>query len=193
METAIGVGNLVGGFALGLVATRVAKGRLIIAAYTIFGLLVFLVGFIPTLPVMLGLMFGIGVANMAFVIPSQTLFQERTPPELMARVVSFRFALVFGGMTIATTFAGLVANVTGVGPVIVVAGLISVVAGLAGLLLQRRPGRVMAAFVAATARGRYTVGRVRRRPQAHPRTGDGPPHDRPGARPGGRRRRRGHD
>ena len=33
---------------------------------------------------MLGLMFGIGVANMAFVIPSQTLFQERTPPELMA-------------------------------------------------------------------------------------------------------------
>ena len=29
-----------GGFALGLVATRVAKGRLIIAAYTIFGLLV---------------------------------------------------------------------------------------------------------------------------------------------------------
>ncbi len=136
METAIGVGNLVGGFALGLIATRVAKGRLIIAAYTIFGLLVILVGFIPTLPVMLGLMFGIGVANMAFVIPSQTLFQERTPPELMARVVSFRFALVFGGMTIATTFAGLVANVTGVGPVIVVAGLISVVAGLAGLFFS---------------------------------------------------------
>jgi MFS transporter, DHA3 family, macrolide efflux protein len=133
METAIGVGNLIGGFVLGLVATRVPKGRLIIAAYTAFGLLVILVGFIPTLPVMLGLMFGIGVANMAFVIPSQTLFQERTPPELMARVVSFRFALVFGGMTIATTVLGLVANVTGIGPVIVFAGLISVVAGLAGL------------------------------------------------------------
>ncbi|HEU0243972.1 MAG TPA: MFS transporter, partial [Candidatus Limnocylindrales bacterium] len=133
METAIGVGNLVGGFALGLVATRIAKGRLIIGAYTAFGLLVILVGFIPPLPVMLGLMFGIGVANMAFVIPSQTLFQERTPPELMARVVSFRFALVFGGMTVATIALGFVANVTGVGPVIVVAGSISVIAGLAGL------------------------------------------------------------
>ena len=44
METAIGIGNLIGGFALGLVATRVAKGRLIIAAYTAFGVLVFLVG-----------------------------------------------------------------------------------------------------------------------------------------------------
>ena len=97
------MGNLLGGFVLGLVATKVAKGRLIIGAYTAFGILVVLVGFIPPLPVMLGLMFGIGIANMAFVIPSQTLFQERTPPELMARVVSFRFALVFGGMTVATT------------------------------------------------------------------------------------------
>ena len=51
------------------------------------------------MPLVLGLLFGMGVANMAFVIPSQTLFQERTPPELMGRVVSFRFALVFGGMT----------------------------------------------------------------------------------------------
>ncbi|HEY3334505.1 MAG TPA: MFS transporter [Candidatus Limnocylindrales bacterium] len=136
LETAIGVGNLLGGFVLGLVATRVAKGRLIIGAYTAFGILVVLVGLIPPLPVMLGLMFGIGVANMAFVIPSQTLFQERTPPELMARVVSFRFALVFGGMTVATTVLGLVANVTGIGPVIVFAGLISVAAGLAGLFFS---------------------------------------------------------
>ena len=46
-----------------------------------------------------------GIANMAFVIPSQTLFQERTPRELMGRVVSFRFALVFGGMSIAMAMA----------------------------------------------------------------------------------------
>jgi MFS family permease len=134
METSIGVGNLVGGFVLGLVAARVAKGKLIIAAYTLFGVLVIAVGALPPVPVMLTLMFGIGVANMAFVIPSQTLFQERTPPELMARVVSFRFALVFGGMTVATVVLGLVSNVTGIGPVIVFSGLISVAAGLAGLL-----------------------------------------------------------
>jgi MFS family permease len=135
METAIGVGNLLGGFALGLVTTRIAKGRLIIAAYTAFGVLVFLVGFIPPLPIMLGLMFGIGIANMAFVIPSQTLFQERTPPELMARVVSLRFAIVFGVMTIATGALGLVANFTGVGPVVALAGLIAIVAGIAGLFV----------------------------------------------------------
>jgi hypothetical protein len=135
METAIGVGNLVGGFVLGLVASKVRKGRLIIVAYTAFGLLVMLVGLLPPVPVMLGLMVAIGVANMAFVIPSQTLFQERTPPELMARVVSFRFALVFGGMTVATVVLGFVANVTGIGPVILFAGLVSVGAGVVGLLI----------------------------------------------------------
>ncbi len=135
METSIGVGNLIGGFALGLVASRIRKGRLIIAAYTFFGVCVMIAGFVPPLPIMLSLMFGIGVANMAFVIPSQTLFQERTPPEMMARVVSFRFALVFGGMTISAAVLGLVADVTGVGPVIVFAGIVAIGAGLAGFLV----------------------------------------------------------
>lgn len=136
METAIGAGNLVGGFVLGLVASKVRKGPLIIAGYTTFGVLVFFVGFVPPLAIMLGLMFGIGVANMAFVIPSQTLFQERTPPEMMARVVSFRFAIVFGGMTIATLLSGILADSIGLAPVIALAGVVSVCAGMAGLFLR---------------------------------------------------------
>ena len=136
METAIGLGNLIGGFALGLVATRVRKGRLIIAAYVAFGALVFLVGNVSSVLIVLGLLFGVGVANMAFIIPSQTLFQERTPPELMGRVVSFRFALVFGGMSIAMAVGGVFTAALGPGPVIAAAGLISIAAGLAGLLVR---------------------------------------------------------
>ena len=136
METAIGLGNLIGGFALGLVATRVKKGRLIIAAYVAFGALVFLVGNVSSVLIVLGLLFGVGVANMAFIIPSQTLFQERTPPELMGRVVSFRFALVFGGMSIAMAVGGVFTAALGPGPVIAAAGLISIAAGLSGLLVR---------------------------------------------------------
>jgi MFS transporter, DHA3 family, macrolide efflux protein len=133
METAIGLGNLLGGFVLGLVASRVRKGMLVIAAYSAFGALVFLLGFVSSIPLVLGILFGVGVANMAFVIPSQTLFQERTPPELMGRVVSFRFALVFGGMSIAMAVGGLLVGEFGPGPVIAIAGVISMAAGLAGL------------------------------------------------------------
>ena len=107
-----------------------------IAAYTVFGALVFLVGVADSIPLVLGLLFGVGVANMAFVIPSQTLFQERTPPELMGRVVSMRAALVFGGMSIAMAVGGLLVSVFGPGPVIAAGGLISVIAGLAGLSVK---------------------------------------------------------
>ena len=58
METSIGLGNLIGGFVLGAIATRVRKGPLVIAAYTAFGVLVFLVGIADSVPIVLGLLFG---------------------------------------------------------------------------------------------------------------------------------------
>ena len=136
MEAAIGLGNLIGGFALGLVAGRTRKGPMVAVAYASFGALLVLAGFAETVPVMLALMFGIGVANMAFVIPSQTMFQERTPPELMGRVVSFRFALVFGGMSIAMGLGGLLIGPLGAGPVVAAGGVLSIAAGVSGLLLR---------------------------------------------------------
>ena len=71
----------------------------------------------------IGFAFGAGIANMVFVIPSQTLFQERTPQELMGRVVGFRFALVFGAMTFAMALGGVLAEVVGVTVVLAAFGL----------------------------------------------------------------------
>mgnify|MGYP003326297427 CR=1 FL=1 len=52
------------------------------------------------------LMAALGAANMVSVIPSQTLFQERTPPQLLGRVVGTRFSLVFGVTTLAMAAGG---------------------------------------------------------------------------------------
>jgi hypothetical protein len=49
--------------------------------------------------------------------------------------VSFRFALVFGSMTIAMGVSGILAAWVGVGVVIGVFGLVTMAAGLAGLLV----------------------------------------------------------
>jgi MFS family permease len=135
LETGIGVGNLVGGFAIGLIGARFAKGRMVILGYAAWGLLIFLFAMTGNLGVAIGLAFGQGVANMIFIIPSQTLFQERTPPDLMGRVVGFRFALVFGSMTIAMALGSIFGEVFGPGPVIAVFGLVTSAAGLAGLLV----------------------------------------------------------
>ncbi|HEY4752040.1 MAG TPA: MFS transporter, partial [Candidatus Limnocylindrales bacterium] len=136
MEAAIGLGNLIGGFVIGLIAGRARKGPLVALAYAAMGALLILVGVTQAVPTMLGLLFGVGVANMAFVIPSQTLFQQRTPPELIGRVVSFRFALVFGGMSVAMGLGGLLMAPLGAGPLVAVGGVLSMAAGLSGLLVR---------------------------------------------------------
>jgi len=135
LETSLGLGSLVGGFAIGLIGTRFAMGRMVIAGYALWGLLIFLFALSGNLAVALGLSFGQGVANMIFIIPSQTLFQERTPSELMGRVVGFRFALVFGSMTVAMLLGSVLGQLVGPAPVMAVFGLVTVGAGLAGLLV----------------------------------------------------------
>lgn len=133
IETGQGIGSLLGGFLIGLIGTRFGKGSMIIGGYAAFGILVTLFALSGNLGLVLGFAFGSGIANMVFLIPSQTLFQERTPPELMGRVVGFRFALVFGAMTLAMAGGGILAELVGVTTVIAVAGLVTAAAGLAGL------------------------------------------------------------
>ena len=96
LETGIGLGNLIGGFVIGLIGARFAKGRMIIVGYAADGPVRAPARVRLGAAGAVGLMFGIGVANMVFVIPSQTLFQERTPNNMLGRVVSFRYALVAG-------------------------------------------------------------------------------------------------
>ena len=132
MEAGTGAGALIGGFVIGLIGTRIAKGKMIIAGYAVLGLLTFLLAITDNVPIAVGLAFGSGVANMVFLIPSQALFQERTPQALLGRVVSFRFALVFGSMTVAMAVGSLMIIFVPATFVIALFGLITLVTGLAG-------------------------------------------------------------
>ena len=133
LEAGIGIGNLVGGFVIGLLGARIAKGRMVIGGYAAYGLAVAALGLTDNLSLALGLAFAMGVSNMVFIIPTQTLFQERTPGDMMGRVLGFRFSAVFGAMTFAMAASGVLGDAAGVGPVLVVFGMITVAAGLAGL------------------------------------------------------------
>jgi len=135
MEGAIGAGNLVGGFVIGLIGARLALGKMVIVGYASTGLAVAALALTGNMYVAVGLAFGVGVGNLAFVIPSQTLMQRRTPPELMGRVLGFRFSLVFGSMTIAMGLGGILGAMFGAAPVIGIFGLVTVAAGLGGLFV----------------------------------------------------------
>ncbi|MCI0584762.1 MAG: MFS transporter [Chloroflexi bacterium] len=135
LEGAIGAGNLIGGFVIGLVGARMALGRMIIIGYAWTGACVAALALTGNLGLALGLSFGAGVGNLAFVIPSQTLVQRRTPVALMGRLLGLRFSLVYGSMTIAMGVGGVLGEVFGAAPVLGVFGLVTVAAGLAGLLV----------------------------------------------------------
>lgn len=135
LETGVGVGNLIGGFVIGLVGARLAKGRMVIVGYTAWGLCTALLAATGHVGIAIGLTLGSGIANMVFVIPSQTMFQERTPPGLIGRVVGFRFAIVFGSLTLAMAISGILAQAIGPGPVLGMFGLLTMAAGLAGILV----------------------------------------------------------
>lgn len=135
IDTAIGVGNLVGGVAVGAVGTRLRKGWLVVGGFFFMGLATVILGLTSNVAVALVAAAVIGIANLVYIIPTQTVFIELTPVELMGRVVAFRSSLVFGSMTLAMAVSGALAEWFDVGLVIAGFGVLTALAGLIGALL----------------------------------------------------------
>lgn len=135
IESGIGAGNLIGGFVIGLLGSRIALGRMVIAGYVFTGGCVAALALTGNFAAAMALTFGAGVGNLAFVIPSQTIVQTRTPPELMGRLLGLRFTMVFGSMAIATGVGGIMAQLLGIPLTLGIFGLLTVGAGLTGLFV----------------------------------------------------------
>jgi MFS transporter, DHA3 family, macrolide efflux protein len=131
----ISLGSIVGGLGVGAIAPRLSKGPVILVGYVAMGITMVGVGFVNDLPLALALFFGGGVANMLVLVPSITLFQERTPQRLMGRVVSTRQALVFGAIAASMGVSGWLAGIIGPSMVFILAGAISATAGGVGFVV----------------------------------------------------------
>lgn len=135
IDAVIGVGNLVGGFAVGAIGARMRKGRLVVGGFIFMGLGVIVMGLTQNILIALAASFVVGVFNLVYVIPTQALFAELTPDGFMGRVVAFRSSLVFGAMTLSMGVSSVAAEHIPVGTVIAVSGAVTLAAGLIGALL----------------------------------------------------------
>jgi MFS family permease len=135
-EMVVGGGLVGGGIVLGGLATRIPKGPSIIAAFTALGVAMVALAATQNLPVALILAVAVGLANVTFVVPSQTLFQQRTPDEMLGRVVAIRLAVVNGALALAMVSSGALAQLVGFRPVIAACGILTIAAGLAGLTVR---------------------------------------------------------
>lgn len=135
IETAIGVGNLIGGLAVGAIGTRLRKGWLVVAGFVFMGLANVVLGLTASVTIALAAAMINGIANLVYIIPTQTIFIERTPIAMMGRVVALRSSMVFGAMTLAMGISGILAESIPVGLVIAAFGALTALGGLIGALL----------------------------------------------------------
>ena len=135
MASALGLGSVVGGLVIGSFATRTAKGPMTIAGFILLGLSLLGAGLVRHAYAAIGLFFLVGVANMLYLVPTITLFQERTPQRLFGRVVSSRQALTFGAMAISQGLAGYLAGIIGSAEVLMLGGGLIAAAGVIGIFV----------------------------------------------------------
>jgi MFS family permease len=140
LMASLGLGSVVGGVAIGWFAPNAPKGPMTIAGFIGLGLAMIGVGLTRSPQVAIGLFFAIGVANMLYLVPTITLFQELTPQRLFGRVVSSRQALTFGAMAISMGAAGYLAGVVGAAAVLMLGGGLIALAGVGGLLVPAMRG-----------------------------------------------------
>jgi MFS family permease len=126
---AIAAGSVIGGVGFGALGDRAPKGIMVIVGFIGMGVSLALAGLTENLLQAMALFFVVGLSNMLFIIPTITLFQQRTPGRLMGRVVSSRQALVFGAIAASMAISGVLAEAIGPSAVLVVFGLICAGAG----------------------------------------------------------------
>ena len=135
LEAFIGVGNLVGGLAVGIVGVRLRKGRMVVAGIVSMGIAVTVLGLTSDLPIALVAAGAIGIANLVYVVPTQTIFGEVTPEGFLGRVVAIRSSIVVGTMTLAMAVCSIAADTFQVGTIIAATGLLTLAAGLVAAVL----------------------------------------------------------
>ena len=140
LMASLGLGSVVGGVAIGWLAAQAPKGPMTIAGFIGLGAAMVGAGLTTSPQVAIALFFAIGVANMLYLVPTITLFQELTPQRLFGRVVSSRQALTFGAMALSMGLAGWLAGVLGAAAVLMLGGGLIAVAGLGGLLVPAMRG-----------------------------------------------------
>jgi MFS family permease len=135
-EMSMGVGLLGGGLVIGAIATRIPKGPAIVTGFTALGVSLILFSVTGSLWLALVLAAVVGLANVVFVVPSQTIFQQRTPDEMLGRVVAIRLALVNAMLAVSMATSGLFAQIFGLDVVLAGCGILAAAAGLAGFAVR---------------------------------------------------------
>ena len=131
-EAAIAGGAVLGSAVLPRYAPRLRKGQLLVFGFGATGALVLLIALSNSFAVTVVLFALLGVANVAFYVPTVTILQEKTAPATRARVLGARIALTNLSWLPLIFVGGALADIFGPALLIAVAGSVTLAAALVG-------------------------------------------------------------
>jgi MFS family permease len=105
---------------------RYPKGHLLIVGFATWGAVAALIAVAPNFTVALGLFGLLGAANVLYFVPTVTIMQEATPPNMRARVFGARIALTNLSWLPLVFVSGVLGDAIGVDVLIALAGLATV-------------------------------------------------------------------
>lgn len=138
----VGFGLLMASIALGsvlgsLIAHRIANllglTVALIGSVHVMGLGLFGVGLTRSIPIIVALFIGMGVANMTWNVITVSLRQSLIPDRLLGRVNSVYRLLAWGTMPIGAGIGGLLASTLGLESPFLIGGVVNVVMGVLAL------------------------------------------------------------
>ncbi len=136
LEAVVGAGFLVGSLALVALASRVRKGRVMIAGLAIMGACLALVATTDSVWVAAVPFAIFGIANAVVLIAVDTYLQQVVPAGMRGRVLGTRFTLTQGTYAVSVLVGGGLAAVIDVRILFIVAGAIVAASALVGLLTR---------------------------------------------------------
>lgn len=154
--TPAGLGMVAGTVAIGRFGRRINRETLIDRALIVVSLLLLGFALVPTLlarldaggatparfpPAVVAAMLlatGVGVANACIIVPSQTLLQERSDEQILARVLAAFFTASNAAALVPILFAGVLGDLLGVTRVLAIIALLALAVGCAAEWRRRQ-------------------------------------------------------
>ncbi len=152
LELSFGVGMVLGGAVIAVLASKLDRLSTIIGTSIAFGVMAIAMGFTTNLILFYGLFFLIGLTVPAFSTSAFTLLQETVEPERQGRVFGFVGIVMSVAMPIGMAVLGPLADVVAVELLLIITGAATVVIAALAVLLPAGK-RAIAAAHASTGQG----------------------------------------
>jgi MFS family permease len=139
LNTLIGVGMITGTQSLHRFAAKISQQYLVICGLSGMGLAVLLTALFGKLVTTAIGMLGLGFGAAFVMVPSQTLLQQETPPELQGRVISSLMSLLAMSQVVAMFVAGPLAEKAGIRNLYLASAAMLLTIGAVGFVKLRKP------------------------------------------------------